>query len=158
MFYGLRETARFITTRKLKYKISNRILTIPKGFVADGFQSDEQDFCTQPNWIAFEWLYCNHKFDHCQAERSQIDVFMFNSYPDQIKVVEDELIMNDVRISGDDIYQEAMQRGFAICPEIVEEVESYSSPFEYRKEEFIQLAVMSAFALCGYFIADALSK
>lgn len=68
-FYGIRSTAQFITTRKLVYKINGKRVTIPAGFVADGLEGLEQDFCSKPAWILFEFVYATHRLDYCAADR-----------------------------------------------------------------------------------------
>ena len=92
-FYGLRASARFITTRKLRYQINGRALTIPQGFIADGFSILEEDFCVQPAWLAFEYVYATHKFDFSVADRALVDIFMYNHYPECIQIVDDELVL-----------------------------------------------------------------
>ena len=66
------------------YKINGKRVTIPAGFVADGLEGLEQDFCSKPAWILFEFVYATHRLDYCAADRQQVDIYMFNNYPDQI--------------------------------------------------------------------------
>ena len=44
---------------------------------------------------------------------------MFNHYSDEITVQDDELYIENVRISGNDIYEESSGRGVCVCAEIV---------------------------------------
>lgn len=106
-FYGLRETARFITTQKLKYKIAGHSVTVPLGFVADGLDLEGDDFCTKPAWLAYEYVYATHSYERVTAKREQVDVFLFNNYASQLQVRSDELILGDTRISGEDLWAEA---------------------------------------------------
>ena len=67
-FYGLRPSARFISSRKIVFKINNHKLTIPKGFIADGLDFDV-DFTQKPSWMAWEYVYCTHQYDYKEANR-----------------------------------------------------------------------------------------
>ena len=57
---------------------------MPKGFIADGFELSNSDFGIAPAWIAYEYVYATHKFDYKSATRNTVDLFMFNSYPDEL--------------------------------------------------------------------------
>ena len=57
---------------------------MPKGFIADGFEMSNSDFGIAPAWIAYEYVYATHKFDYKSATRNTVDLFMFNSYPDEL--------------------------------------------------------------------------
>ncbi|CAL6050233.1 Conserved_hypothetical protein [Hexamita inflata] len=151
-FYGLRSSARFITTKKLRFKIQNHKVTVPKGFVADGFEFSE-DFSVKPVWLLVEWIYATHKYDYQLADRGVVDIHLFNAYPEMLDIDNDELILNGVRISGDDLWQEALERGYAICPEIVEEINSYENPYTGNAEQFIGLAIGLIFSMVGFAIA-----
>lgn len=44
---------------------------------------------------------------------------MYNSYSDLLDVMEDELVFKDIRISGDDLWSESLERGMCVVNEIV---------------------------------------
>lgn len=139
----------------MKFRLQSNTVTVPKGFIADGLGFEYHDFSKRPAWIAFEWCYATHRFDNKVADRTIIDTFLFNAYPDEIQIVDDELIYANTRISGEDCYDEAHTRGYAECEEIVTDQKSV---FGSRETSSVIVGSIVAIGCCvaGLFVAQAI--
>lgn len=69
---------------------------------------------------------------------------MYNSYSDLFEVVEDELVFKEVRISGDDLWTESLDRGMCVVGEIVSQQRIKSTQFRWG-----QLAIGSVVLACA---------
>eukprot|EP00702_Spironucleus_salmonicida_P000388 EST41679.1 hypothetical protein SS50377_18766 [Spironucleus salmonicida] len=115
------------------FRVKNHKVTIPAGFIADGVFVENQDFLSSPAWFCFEFLYASHKYDDKIADRGEIDQFMFNNYSDIITVVNDELVIDGVRISGSDIFQESIERGVCVCQDIIREIKINDQKIDWMR-------------------------
>ena len=96
-FYGLDPASQFIITRRIKFEVGLRHVTVPKGYVCRGVGLSYQDFCVPPRWAAYEHMYATHRTDRAVCTREEADLFLFNAYPDDMNLVGDELFCGSSR-------------------------------------------------------------
>lgn len=118
-FYGLDPASQFIITRKIKFEVGLRHVTIPKGYVCRGVGLSYQDFCVPPGWAAYEYMYATHRTDRAVCTREEADLFLFNTYPDDMNLVGDELFCSGLRVSGEDFWASRLEQGVVTVPELV---------------------------------------
>lgn len=118
-FYGLDPAAQFITTRKIKFEVGLRHVTVPKGYICRGVGLSYQDFCVPPRWAAYEHMYATHRTDRAVCTREEADLFLFNAYPDDMNLVGDELFCGGSRVSGEDFWASGLEHGVVTVPELV---------------------------------------
>lgn len=118
-FYGLDPSSQFITTRKIKCEVGLRHVTVPKGYVCRGVGLSYHDFCVPPRWAAYEHMYATHRTDRAVCTREEADLFLFNSYPDDMSLIGDELYCGGARVSGEDFWASKLEQGVVTVPELV---------------------------------------